>query len=412
MDGAMGFPLYFALVCLRPRRSFASVIPVITVTGVALGVAILMIVLAVMTGFGDVWREKILSFKPHVVVTHFSGVVEDPEKVCAAAEAVPGVVSASPAIVFPAMARDEAGGDPVTVTVVGVDASRPSMLSGLSSKMASGSFSPVEDGAVVGVDFAWRLGLGPGSRLLCYSPLNLRSADELWFPEQMRVTGVYDLGMRDFDDGVVVCSLGMARDLLGLESGAGMVNVQVEEPEKAWEAAAALSAALGPGYRVATWEEQDRVLFNALRTEKTMMFVLLAFIAVVAAFCVTNTLIVITIQKTHDIGLLKALGFSAGRIRASFVVGGLLQCVAGEALGAALGALVLHNLQRLVALLASFGVEVFPKSVYGLAEIPWRVVPGDVAAVVATVFAFCSAAAFLPAYLASRLDPVKALNQK
>ena len=108
----------------------------------------------------------------------------------------------------------------------------------------------------------------------------------------------------------------------------------------------------------------------------------------------------------------RALGFSAGRIRASFVVGGLLQCVAGEALGAALGVLVLHNLQRLVALLAGFGVEVFPKAVYGLAEIPWRIVPGDVAAVVATVFAFCFAAAFLPAYLASRLDPVKALNQK
>ena len=408
----MGFPLYFALVCMRPRRSFASVIPVITVTGVALGVAILMIVLAVMTGFGDVWREKILSFKPHVVVTHVSGVVRDPEAVCAAAESAPGVVSASPAIVLPAMVRPENGGDPVTVTVVGIDRSRQSMLSGLTGKMAAGTFSPDDDGAVVGVDLAWRLGLGPGSRILCYSPLNLRSADELWFPEEMRVRGVYDLGMRDFDDGVVLCSIGMARDLLGLDAGAGMVNVQVESPENAWEAAAGISDALGPEYKVATWEEQDRVLFDALRTEKTMMFVLLAFIAVVAAFCVTNTLIVITIQKTHDIGLLKALGFSSGAIRASFVVGGLLQCLAGEALGSALGVLVLHNLQRLVAALASFGVEVFPKAVYGLAEIPWRIVPGDVAAVVATVFVFCFAAAFFPAFLASRLDPVKALNQK
>ena len=408
----MGFPLYFALVCLRPRRSFASVIPVVTVTGVALGVAILMIVLAVMTGFGDVWREKILSFKPHVVVTHFSGTVADPDAVCEAAEAAPGAVSAAPALVFPAMVRDGNGGDPVAVTVVGVDASRPSILSGLGSKMAAGTFSPVEDSAAVGSDLAWRLGIGPGSKILCYSPLNLRSADELWFPEEMRVSGVYDLGMRDFDDGVVVCSLGMARDLLGMDGGAGMVNVQVEEPEKAWEAAAAISSALGPEWRAATWEEQDRVLFDALRTEKTMMFVLLAFIAVVAAFCVTNTLIVITIQKTHDIGLLKALGFSAGQIRTSFVLGGLLQCVAGEALGAALGTLVLHNLRGLVDLLSRCGLEVFPKAVYGLAEIPWRIVPGDVAAVVATVFAFCFAAAFFPAFLASRLDPVKALNQK
>ena len=409
---AMPFPLYFALVCLKPRRSFSSVIPVVTTTGVALGVAILMIVLAVMTGFGDVWREKILSFKPHVVVSHVSGTIENPDEACAAAEKAPGVVGASPSLVFPAMLRRDGGGDPVAVTVVGVDLARPSILSGLASKMVAGSFSPVEDHAVVGADLAWRLGLGPGGKVLCYSPLNLRSADELWFPEEIFVSGVYDLGMRDFDDGVVVCSLGMAQSLLGLDGGAGTVNVQVENPEKAWEAARAVSAALGPGYRASTWEEEDRVLFDALRTEKTMMFVLLAFIAVVAAFCVTNTLIVITIQKTHDIGLLKALGFSAGAIRASFVLGGLVQCVAGEVLGVALGWTVLRNLQGLVALLARLGFEVFPKAVYGLAQIPWRIVPGDVCAVIATVFLFCLAAAFFPAFLASRLDPVMALGQK
>ena len=94
------------------------------------------------------------------------------------------------------------------------------------------------------------------------------------------------------------------------------------------------------------------------------------------------------------------------------MLGGLVQCVAGEALGFGLGWLVLHNLQRLVAWLSSLGVEVFPKSVYGLAEIPWRIVPSDVAAVLCTVFAFCFAASFLPAWLAARLDPVKAINQE
>lgn len=176
--------------------------------------------------------------------------------------------------------------------------------------------------------------------------------------------------------------------------------------------AQAIADRLGPFYRVSTWQDEDRVLFDALRTEKTMMFILLAFIAVVAAFCVTNTLIVITIQKTREIGLLKALGFSAGQIRSAFVLGGLVQCVAGEALGFGLGWLVLHNLQRLVAWLASLGVEVFPKSVYGLAEIPWRIVPTDVVSVLLTVFAFCFAASFLPAWLAARLDPVKAINQE
>ena len=411
---AMPFPLSLALAYLRPRRSFASAIPVITVLGVTLGVAILMIVLAVMTGFGDVWREKILSFKPHIVVAARTpdGVVADPEAVCRAAEAVPGVASACPAIVFPAMIRSDEGGDPIAVTVVGIDPDRPSILRNAASNLVAGVFDPSGDRALVGRTLARRLWTGPGGRFLCYSPLNLRSADELYFPEELRISGVYDMKMAQFDDGMVVCSLGMARDLMGMDGGARLVQVQVAAPEFAHVQAQALADALGPLYAVSTWQDEDAMLFNALRTEKMMMFILLAFIAVVAAFCVTNTLIVITIQKTREIGLMKALGFSAGQIRSAFVLSGLLQCVAGEALGYGLGWLVLHNLQRLVAWLSSMGIEVFPEAVYGLPEIPWRIVTTDVAAVLCTVFAFCFAASFLPAWLASRLDPVKAINQE
>ena len=370
----------------------------ITVLGVTLGVAILMIVLAVMTGFGDVWREKILSFKPHIVVTARApdGVVADPEAVCRAAEAVPGVEGACPAIMFPAMVRSESSGDPVAVTMVGIDPDRPSILRNAASNLVAGVFDPSEDRALVGRDLARRLWTGPGGRFLCYSPLNLRSSDELYFPEELRVAGVYDMGMAQFDDGMVVCSLGMARDLMGMDGGARLVQVQVGRPEFAHVQAAALQDALGPHYSVETWQDVDKALFNALRTEKTMMFILLAFIAVVAAFCVTNTLIVITIQKTREIGLMKALGFSARQIRSAFVLGGLVQCVAGETLGFGLGWLVLRNLQRLV----------------GLPEIPWRIVTTDVAAVLCTVFAFCFAASFLPAWLAARLDPVRAINQE
>ncbi len=408
----MPFPLFLALVYLRPRRTFASAIPVITVLGVMLGVAILMIVLAVMTGFGDVWREKILLFKPHLTVYSRLGDIRNPDAVCAAAEELPGVRGACPAIAFPAMLRMEEGGDPVTVTVLGLDPERPSVLESAASHLMAGVFDASEDRAMLGKELAWRLGARPGSRFLCYSPLNLRSAEELYFPEELEVAGVYNMGMMQFDDGLVVCSLGMARDLLGMDGGARSVQVQTEDPEQVWRQADALRERLGPMYAVETWLETDKVLFNALRTEKTMMFILLAFIAVVAAFCVTNTLIVITIQKTKEIGLMKALGFSTGRIRGAFVLSGLLQCVAGEALGFGLGALVLHNLQRMVDLLARFGLEVFPKAVYGLPEIPWRIVPTDVAAVLGTVFVFCFAASFLPAWLAARLDPVKAIGQE
>ena len=282
----MPFPLCLALAYLRPRRSFASAIPVITVLGVTLGVAILMIVLAVMTGFGDVWREKILSFKPHIVVAARTpdGVVADPEAVCRAAEAVPGVASACPAIVFPAMIRSDEGGDPIAVTVVGIDPDRPSILRNAASNLVAGVFDPSGDRALVGRTLARRLWTGPGGRFLCYSPLNLRSADELYFPEELRISGVYDMKMAQFDDGMVVCSLGMARDLMGMDGGARLVQVQVAAPEFAHVQAQALAEALGPLYAVSTWQDEDAMLFNALRTEKMMMFILLAFIAVVAAF--------------------------------------------------------------------------------------------------------------------------------
>ena len=406
------FPLFLAARYLRPKRSFSSAIPVVTVLGVMLGVAILMIVLAVMTGFGDVWRDRILSFSPHVVVHGRYGDLDDADAICDRIAAMPGVEGACPAIAFPAMLRGDRGGDPVTVTVLGVDPDRPSVVANAAEKIVAGAFDVREDRALVGRSLANRLGARPGMRFLCYSPLNLRSADELYFPEEIEIAGVFDMGLAKFDDGLLVCSLGMARDLMGMDGGARMVQVQVSDPHRAWQTAGAIERTFAPWVAATTWMEEDQVLFNALRTEKTMMFVLLAFIAIVAAFCVTNTLIVITIQKTKEIGLMKALGFSGGRIRAAFVLHGLVQCVLGELLGLGLGWLVLANLQRIVRQLSRWGWDVFPESVYGLPELPWRVVPSDVAAVVGIVFAFCFAASFLPAWLAARLDPVKAINQE
>ena len=410
------FPLFLALKYLRPRRTFASVILAITVLGVALGVAILMIVLAVMTGFGDEWREKILSFKPHITVYHESGYLEKADAVADRVAAIPGVVSATPTIVTPVMIRYREADDPVTATLIGIDPARGSILSQATNHLVGGGADIAGDRVLIGIDLARRMGIPVGVKFLCYSPLNLKSADELYFPEEMVLGGVYDMGMRDYDDFIVIGSLGLARDIVGADGGARMIQIQTREPEQAWREqdaiAAALAADFGPGYRVNTWFDEDRVLFEALRTEKTMMFILLAFIAIVAAFCVTNTLIVITIQKTREIGLLKALGFSGGQLKAAFVLHGMIQCVAGIALGVALGYLVLANLQNLVALLHHFGIEVFPKEIYGLARIPWRVVPADVASVVATVFVFCTAASYLPAWRAASMDPVKAINEE
>ena len=409
------FPLYLALKYMLPKRSFASVITIITVLGVTLGVAILMIVLAVMTGFGDTWKEKILSFKPHITVTsRFTEEISNPDAVCDLLMKEEAVVACMPTITSPVMVKYRDDIDPVVAQVIGVDPNRCQMFDKLAENIKVGKFNVSEDSAVMGVDMALhRLGVNaPGSSVLCYSPLNLKSNDELYFPEELYVSGIYDMGMRDFDDGIIITSLGMARDITGIEDGCQVIQVQLHEPEQAFAVQEKLASILGPMFVVNNWQENDKVLFEALRTEKTMMFILLFFIAIVAAFCVTNTLIVITIQKTPEIGLLKALGFSNRQLKLTFIINGQLQCLIGLCLGVLLGWVVLINLQGLVAALSSVGIEVFPKEIYGLGEIPYRIVIGDVLAIVGSVFILCSLASFLPAWRAASLDPIKAINQE
>ncbi|MDA0990930.1 MAG: FtsX-like permease family protein, partial [Verrucomicrobia bacterium] len=188
--------------------------------------------------------------------------------------------------------------------------------------------------------------------------------------------------------------------------------VMTEDPFRFDEFGARVRDELGPNFRVQTWEEIDSVLFAALSNEKTMMFVLLAVITIVAIFCVTNTLIVITVQKTHEIGLLKALGFPSLSIMGAFVWLGWIQCLAGILAGIATGLLVLNNLSHLVEWLRGMDLEVFPKEIYGLSEIPWSTSPGEIIRIAAFVMIFCTLSSILPALRAARMDPVEALRNK
>jgi lipoprotein-releasing system permease protein len=404
------FPLFLALKYLRPRRSFISVVTVISVVGVLLGVAILVIVLSVMTGFDNMWREKILSFKPHLTVTSVYGVLQDEGRVCEQVQRVPGVTGAAASIETRVLLQFR--GRTMAPVVVGVSQDGAARVSRVPQHIVRGGFAVEGEQAVVGVDLAGQLRLSVGDKLLVYSPLNVLSPDELYLPEELAVSGIFDMGMRDYDSGFVLTSLEVARELVGLERGVHAVYVMTDDPFRFEEYAEAVRDALGPGYDVRTWKEVDSVLFAALSHEKTMMFVLLVFITIVAIFCVTNTLIVITVQKTREIGLLKALGFPSRRIMAAFVWHGWIQCLVGIGAGIGAGLLVLHNLKGIVRMLTSFDIEVFPKEIYGLSEIPWSTSFWELANIALFVMLFCTLSSVLPAYRAARLDPVEALRHE
>jgi len=410
----MTFSLFLALKYLKPKRSVTSVVTCVSVLGVILGVSIIIIVRAVMTGFGDLWREKILDFKPHITITGGLGasrLIENEEWLCKKLEEIPGVKATAPGVEMRVLI--EYNRRVLAPLIVGTDPKRGQRIMKL-DKMASGKFDLEGDSVVIGVDLALSLGIMVGDDLMVYSPMNLVSKDEVYFPERLKVTGIYESGQRDFDAGYIITSLPVARDLMGMKKGVYSIHVKVDNPQDtaSFEAICDTIRSQFPQYTVRTWQQIDSQLFNALAVEKNMMVILLMFITVVAIFCVMNTLIVLTVEKTDEIGLLKALGFSSWQVMSAFVLHGWIQCLTGTLLGIGTALLVLNNLQRMVSFLAKCGVEVFPKHIYGLAEIPWRVVPDDIAKVSVAVIVFCTIASFLPAWRAARMDPVTALRKE
>lgn len=408
----MPFSLFLALKYLKPKRSVTSVITCVSVLGVLLGVAVVIIVRAVMTGFGDLWEQKILDFKPHVSLMPYGrvNVIHGEAQIAAELERIPGVVAVTPEIDTRVMLEHR--GRLNAPVVLGVDPDRFQKAYKV-GKPRAGVYDLDGDSIVLGVDLARQLGVWVGDDVTVYSPKTLVSRDEIFLPVKWRVTGIFSSGQRDYDSGFAVASLANVRDLMGLERGVFAIHVKTAEPSNpaVFDDVCARIAAVVPDCRQITWREADRELFNALAVEKNMTALLLMLVTVVALFCVMNTLLVLTVQKTPEIGLLKALGFPKGKIMGAFVVHGLVQVTTGTVLGLAAAFAVLKNLQNLVEQLGRFGIEVFPKAVYGLDGIPYRLVASDVVWVVAIVYVFGLLAALVPAFLAASKNPVAALNK-
>ena len=408
----MRLPLFLALKYLKPKRSVASAITVVSVLGVMLGVAAVLVVRSVMTGFGEIWEEKILDFKPHVTLLPTHGnVIGGEDALAARLRRVPGVVCVTPEIDTRVLISSR--GRVLAPVIIGVDGDDFASAYRVGEPRA-GSFDLEGDTLLIGATAARLLGVWVGDEVTVYSPKTLIDKDEIFLPVKWRVGGVFSCGQHEYDSGYVVASLPNVRDLMGLESGVFAIHVKTDCPTdpRRFGAVSAAIAEIAPNLRQVTWREADREIFNALAVEKNMTALLLSLISLVAVFCVMNTLLVLTVQKTSAIGLLKSIGFRRREIMSVFLVHGLIQCVLGIALGLSASWAILSNLQRIVEWLSRLGLEVFPASVYGLAEIPHHLVPMDVFWVVALVLVFGTLASFVPALIASLKDPVRALSER
>ena len=406
---SLPFSLKMALQYVRPKRSLVSLVMSISAIGVTLGVAVLIIVLSVMTGFDREWRERLLGFHAHIEIVSPSGPFTDWTTVCALAEQQEGVLSAAPLIDGLVLLQTEE--QMHTPLLYGIDPTENIERSRLEQHLIQGTFALRENEAVLGSGVAQRLGVQTGDIFTILSPQSLMVTDEIRLPEEWSVAGIFHMGMYEIDQGFIYAGLPLAQALFEADEQISRVEIRLENPMQAYSIANKLRNELPAHLYVQTWMQSHQQIFMALEVEKKMMFFLLAFVALVAAFSITNTLITLTIQKTREIGLFKALGFSNRSVTSIFIWMGLIQGVVGTLSGWAVAAIVLRYRNEILHALSSrWQVELLPPELYQLHQLPAETLWSDVLSVSGLVLLFCILAGALPAWRASRMKPVEALR--
>ena len=418
------FEIFLALRYLRPKRTFVSVITLISVMGVLLGVAVLIIVISVMTGFDRQLRDKILGFNAHLRVMKRDTTLADYEALRDRIAGHPDVKAAAPYVLGQVLVKTQPEtGNPMVAApfLRGIDPRYETNITSLMTNVKFGKFDLEDQGVLVGVELAHKLNIYPGDRLAIYSPQMLermernrgKENEEAILPEEFQVRGIFDVGYFEYNANVIVTSIEDAQELYQLEYSVHGLMVMLKDAFKADQVRNELHGILGNDYVVNTWTEENSYILNALLVEKNVMFYLLFFIMIVAAFGIMNSLITFVVQKTREIGVLKALGATRGQVIWIFLSQSLLVGVVGVLAGFGLGLLAieyrnpfLHFMNRMT------GIELFPASIYSFTDLPALIVPRDIITICGSALVICLLAGLIPAWIAGRLKPVEALRHE
>ena len=418
------FELQLALRYLRPKRTFVSVITLISIIGVMLGVAVLIIVISVMSGFDRQLRDRIIGFNGHLKIHPARSVMRDYEAIQDEVARHPRVRGVSPYIFGQVLVETQPeGADPQWQAqwIRGIDVAREGSVSQLTNSVRVGHFDVRGKGMLVGSETARLLDLSVGDALAIYSPADLkrmkdsRSQEdaEAILPTDFSIQGVFDVGYYEYNASVIVCSLENAQDLYGLDDAVHGLLVKVDDPYLVNQVRADLELKLGPGLMIRTWEEDNSAILEALIVEKNVMFYLLFFITIVAAFGITSALITFVVQKTREIGVLKALGATSSQITWLFLSQSLVVGVLGVSAGLGLGRLAVAYRNEFLLLMRQItGWELFPAAIYNFRELPALVVRSDLAIICGGSLVICLLAGLIPAWNAGRLKPVEALRHE
>ena len=445
------FSLFLALRYLKPKRTYVSIITLISIIGVALGVGVLIVVIAVMTGFEKRLEDLILGFEPHLRIEQF-GLIdsEDPNSDAARwdllmekVSKINGVKSVDPYVMGQVLLQfgNENSRRQSALMMMGVDSSKNTLTGRIKEIVDQGdldlSYQAEEGkfGCLVSLQFRERNGIRLGEHIEAFSTADIEPivtdlfeaadnnnlddnalrdrvrelTESIKTPKDLIVTGIFD-SVRYGE--MILVPLEIGQDLYELRSNVHGLSVELDDPFIADIVnRESINEIIPTGWQSQTWIERNKQLFATIRNERGMMYFVLFFIILVAAFSTMNTMITVTVQKRHEIGVMKALGAKISQIVGVFIGQGLIVGFIGSISGLAAGSLVLYYRNAIRGILSkNLGVEIFPEEMYGVAEIPAQIIPSDITIICLGAFVLCTLAALPPAYMVARLDPAKALR--
>ncbi len=409
------YELFIGLRYTRAKRRnhFISFISLISMLGIALGVAALIVVLSVMNGFQEELRARILGVASHAQVSGVNNTLADWRAVAAVVGRNPEVKAMAPYVMGQGMLSN---GQRVQGAIVrGVLPDEEDRVADIGSHMRAGSLSdlrPGEFGIVLGIELARGLGVGVGDKVVVIAPQGqVTPAGILPRLKQFRVVGIFEVGMYEYDAGLALVHLDDAAKLFSLGDRVSGLRLKLDDLYRAPRVSQEIQAMLPDDLYITDWTQQHANFFRAVQIEKNVMFIILLLIVAVAAFNIVSTLVMMVTDKQADIAILRTLGASPGSIMKIFIVQGAMIGVIGTLMGALGGVLLALNVETVVpAIERLFGVHFLAKDVYYISELPSKLMWSDVTVITAVSLVLSLLATLYPSWRASRTNPAEALR--
>ena len=411
------------------RQVFISAITAICVGGIAVGVWLIIVVLSVMNGFEQTWRDEILGNRAHFTVHSSFGPFVDHEEILEIVESTPGVEAASPYLDAEGMVRGSQGQiasvrlrgiDPETIgTVTDLEKDLQPLAReenpDLTERFASVDEEAKAPGIIIGGHLAVSMGLGVGDRLLLISPFGGPPTPLGPGPRLKRFTivGIFESSFYQYDEAFTYTTLDAARDFRKTTDVIDGIEARTFDHYRSQAVGEKVQDALGYPYYTRDWKEVFPAFFQALKSERVMMFLLLTMIMVVAAFVIVATLVMMIMEKSSDIAILKAMGAHDSMIERIFALEGTLIGLVGTLIGVASGIAVTGQLAWIQDKIEGItGIDTLPASVYQFSELPSKVDPVQVAGVAAIAMVLSLGATLLPSRQGARIDPAAGLRHE